>query len=193
VFDIEHAREKTNGFYALAEASIRTTQMTTRLDLSVEAGDWPPEPDLRRLAESAVAAAEAALAQTPSPPLRGRAGEGGGGGRELSLVLTDDAAVRRLNARYRGKDKPTNVLSFPQAAGPLLGDIVLAAETVRAEAALAEKPLEDHVAHLIIHGFLHLLGHDHEAEEDAETMEALERAALEKLGIPDPYAAARQI
>jgi probable rRNA maturation factor len=165
--------------------------MTTLLDITVEAGHWPPEPGLRRLAERAVAAAETAL----SPPLRRREGEGTpgrSGARELSLVFTDDAAIRRLNSAFRGKDKPTNVLSFPQPPGPLLGDIVLAAETVRAEAALAEKPLEDHIAHLIIHGFLHLLGHDHEAEEDAETMEALERAALESLGIPDPYAAARE-
>jgi probable rRNA maturation factor len=100
--------------------------------------------------------------------------------------------VRRLNAQYRGRDKPTNVLSFPQPAGPLLGDVVLAAETVRAEAALAGKPLEAHMAHLIIHGFLHLIGYDHKGEEEAEAMEAVERAALERIGISDPYAAASE-
>jgi probable rRNA maturation factor len=106
------------------------------------------------------------------------------------VVFTDDAAMRRLNARYRGKDKATNVLSFPQKSGPLLGDVILAAETVRREAALAAKPLEDHMAHLIIHGFLHLLGHDHEEDAEAEKMEQLERLALQRLGIPDPYATA---
>jgi probable rRNA maturation factor len=160
--------------------------MKSTLDITIEAGDWPSEEDLRRLAETAIAAAVAALSRAPSPP-----GERGKAAREISLAFTDDAGIRRLNAAWRGKDKPTNVLSFPQASGPLMGDIVLAAETVRSEAALAQKPLEDHIAHLIIHGFLHLLGYDHEAEEEAETMEALERAALERLGIPDPYAAAQ--
>jgi probable rRNA maturation factor len=115
------------------------------------------------------------------------------GGAEISLLFTDDAEIRRLNRDYRGKNQPTNVLSFPQnpaLSGGLLGDVVLAAETVASEAALAEKPLEHHVAHLIVHGFLHLLGYHHEGEEEAEMMEALERAALSRMGIPDPYAAA---
>jgi probable rRNA maturation factor len=107
--------------------------------------------------------------------------------------------MRRLNKTFRGKDKPTNVLSFPQAGGAspgngalLLGDVILAAETVAREAALADKPLEDHMAHLIIHGFLHLLGYDHQGEAEAEKMEQLERVALETLGISDPYAPARK-
>jgi probable rRNA maturation factor len=105
-------------------------------------------------------------------------------------VFTDDDGMRRLNARYRGKDRATNVLSFPQKDGALLGDVILAAETVKGEAALADKPLEDHMAHLIIHGFLHLLGFDHEEDVEAEKMEQLERLALDRLGIADPYAAA---
>jgi probable rRNA maturation factor len=109
---------------------------------------------------------------------------------EVSILFTDDAHIQRLNAAWRGKDKPTNVLSFPQGAGPLLGDVVLASETVAREAALAGKPLEAHMVHLIVHGFLHLLGYDHEREDEAEEMEALERAALERMGIADPYAAA---
>ncbi len=122
---------------------------------------------------------------------------------ELSIVFTDDAAMRKLNMAYRGKDSATNVLSFPQAgieppagvagpqlAGMLLGDVILSAETVAGEAALADKPLEDHMAHLIIHGFLHLLGYDHETGREAEKMEQLERVALKTLGIPDPYASA---
>ena len=170
---------------------------TLRLDIAVEAGEWPDERALRSIAEAAIAAATEVLGsarQGPSPPLRGRDGEGGEppGQAELSILFTNDEAVRRLNAHYRGKDKPTNVLSFPQPSGPLLGDVVLAAETVRAEAALAGKPLEAHMAHLIIHGFLHLLGYDHRGEEEAEAMEAVERAALERVGIPDPYAAASE-
>jgi probable rRNA maturation factor len=157
------------------------------LDILVEAGDWPPEPELRVLAEEAVAAALAALG-APLPASSGTGEEPG----ELSILFTDDAAIQRLNRDYRGKDKPTNVLSFPQSGGPLLGDIVLAWETVNQEAGLAEKPLKAHMAHLIVHGFLHLLGYDHEADEEAEEMEALERAALRRMGIADPYAAARE-
>lgn len=106
----------------------------------------------------------------------------------MSLLFTDAAGIRELNARYRGKDRPTNVLSFPQPSGPLLGDVILAAEIVRQEAALAGKRLEDHIAHLVVHGFLHLLGYDHEVDADAEKMEELERVALNRLGIADPYA-----
>jgi probable rRNA maturation factor len=106
----------------------------------------------------------------------------------------DDAAVHELNLRYRGKDKPTNVLSFPafevapgDAVPPMLGDVALAFETVRSEAELEEKPFDHHLTHLIVHGLLHLLGHDHEEEDEAAIMEGLERAALARLAIPDPY------
>jgi probable rRNA maturation factor len=111
------------------------------------------------------------------------------------VVLTDDAAMRRLNAKWRDKDKPTNVLSFPAfplkpgaPLPPMLGDIVLAEETVSREAELADKPLDHHITHLIVHGFLHLVGHDHENEAEAGIMEELERRALARLAIPDPYA-----
>lgn len=114
---------------------------------------------------------------------------------ELSLVFTDDAQIRTLNAGYRGKDKPTNVLSFPAFPAkrgaplpPMLGDVVLASETIRREAALEGKPLDHHIAHLIIHGFLHLIGYDHETDAEADEMESLERRALALLAIPDPYA-----
>jgi probable rRNA maturation factor len=80
------------------------------------------------------------------------------------------------------------VLSFPQPGGPLLGDIVLAYETVANEAALAEKPLNHHIAHLVVHGLLHLLGYDHQEDAEAECMERLERVALSTIGVPDPYA-----
>jgi probable rRNA maturation factor len=168
---------------------VTRTSGAPAIELAVEAGDWPAEAELRAMAEAAVSAAIATLKAQPSPP-GSPAGRALGPGLELSLLFTDDAAIQQLNARYRGKDKPTNVLSFPQVSGPLLGDIILAFETVSHEAALAEKPLKAHMAHLIVHGFLHLLGYDHEDEAEAETMEALERAALARIGIPDPYAAA---
>jgi probable rRNA maturation factor len=112
---------------------------------------------------------------------------------ELSLVFTDDAHIRRLNRRFRKKASATNVLSFPAPPGnagrlgPILGDVVLARETVVREAAAEGLTIEAHVAHLILHGFLHLLGYDHEDEADATTMERLETAILGGLGISDPY------
>jgi probable rRNA maturation factor len=151
------------------------------IDIFVEAGDWPTEAELARLVDRAVAAA---FAET-----------GARGASELSVVFSDDAHIQTLNAEWRGKDKPTNVLSFPAfpfpkggKLPPMLGDIVLASETVAREAALEDKPLENHITHLVIHGLLHLLGHDHETDDEAEEMEALERAALARLAIPDPYA-----
>lgn len=151
------------------------------IDLTVEAGNWPEEAGLLRLIERA---AGAVFAET-----------GAAGRSELSVVFSDDAHIRTLNAGWRGKDKPTNVLSFPAfpfpkggPPPPMLGDIVLAAETVTREAALEEKPLENHISHLVIHGLLHLMGYDHETDAEAEEMEAIERAALARLAIPDPYA-----
>jgi len=112
----------------------------------------------------------------------------------LAVLLTDDAAVRRLNAQWRGIDEPTNVLSFPAAAGApainstkSLGDIAIAYETTAREAQDEAKPFADHLAHLGVHGFLHLLGYDHETDAQAVTMENLERAILARLGVPDPY------
>jgi probable rRNA maturation factor len=152
------------------------------IDITIEAGAWPGEDALRALAGHAVAAALAEL------------GLDDGGPSELSLLFSDDAHVRILNREWRGKDKPTNVLSFPAfevAPGgglpALMGDIVLALETISSEAALEGKPFEHHVTHLIVHGCLHLLGYDHETDAQAEEMEAMERRALARLAIPDPY------
>jgi probable rRNA maturation factor len=151
------------------------------IDIAIEGGDWPADDALRELASRAVGAAlaEIGIAEASS---------------ELSLLFTDDAHIRTLNRDWRGKDKATNVLSFPAAEidahaklPPLLGDIVLAQETVCAETALEQKPLEHHLSHLVVHGFLHLLGYDHETTEEAEEMERLERRALARLAIPDPY------
>ncbi len=112
---------------------------------------------------------------------------------DVVVLLTDDAEVKTLNARHRGKDQPTNVLSFPGADMPLpgqarhLGDLVLAYETCAAEAEQQGKSLADHLSHLTVHGVLHLLGRDHEDEPDAEAMEAEERTVLASLGVGDPY------
>ncbi|WGM46098.1 Endoribonuclease YbeY [Brevundimonas sp. NIBR10] len=111
----------------------------------------------------------------------------------LVVLLTDDATVRDLNTRFRGKDRPTNVLSFPGGDMPMpgqplhLGDIVLAFETCRAEAEAQGKSLANHLTHLVVHGVLHLLGRDHEDETEAEAMEAEERTLLASLGVADPY------
>jgi probable rRNA maturation factor len=152
------------------------------IDISVEAGDWPPERVLSRLAASALKAAVEELDL------------GVAAGSEISIVFTDDARVRVLNREWRQKDKATNVLSFPAmpvrpgvALPPVLGDIVLAAGTIRREAGLEEKPFEHHLIHLMVHGFLHIVGYDHETDAEAEEMEATERRILARLAIPDPY------
>lgn len=114
---------------------------------------------------------------------------------ELTIRLVDDGESQALNRAYRGKDRPTNVLSFPFEPPPgidlpLLGDLVISHPVMRREAHAQHKSLTDHYAHLVVHGTLHLLGYDHIDEAEAETMEALERAILEGFGIPDPYALA---
>lgn len=120
---------------------------------------------------------------TPTLPLTG--------GGSITVLLTNDAEVKALNAQYRGKNKPTNVLSFPDGEkidGVLqLGDIAMAYETIAAEAAAQGKALKHHISHLAIHGTLHLLGHDHEEDAEAEAMEALEIAILARMGIANPY------
>lgn len=116
-----------------------------------------------------------------------------------AIALSSNAAVRRLNAAYRGKDAPTNVLSFPASEPPpgiasdaprALGDVVIALETLLDEAAAGSIPPAHHFQHLLLHGVLHLMGYDHETDDEAEHMEALESALLARLGIPDPYAEA---
>jgi probable rRNA maturation factor len=115
-------------------------------------------------------------------------------GAELSVVLTDDDGIARLNGQWRDKPKPTNVLSFPAAlpgaaaTAPLIGDIVLAHGVIAREAAADAIPFDDHLAHLAVHGLLHLFGYDHLDDGDAETMERLETEILATLGIADPYA-----
>lgn len=151
------------------------------LDVAVEDGDWSALGDAEALARRAVEAALGVASDAPRGPV------------EVSLLLTDDAGVRALNAAWRDKDKPTNVLSFPAPAQPgvpgprHLGDIALAFETLEREARDEGKTMADHAAHLIVHGTLHLLGYDHESTGEAEIMEALEVNALKSLSIADPY------
>jgi probable rRNA maturation factor len=144
---------------------------------------WEACPDAEAVVASAVRAAfaEAALAARPDA--------------ELTVALSDDARVRALNAEWRGADKPTNVLTFPAvepdetADAAMLGDVILAFETVAREAAEQDKSLDQHLAHLVVHGVLHLFGHDHLDAGAADAMEALETRALARIGVPDPYAA----
>ncbi len=147
------------------------------IDIEIEASAWTDA--LGDVEALVLAAAEATLAS------EGATGEG------LSFLLTDDAAIRDLNRRFRQQDKPTNVLSFPALQNPerFLGDIALAYGVCAREAAEQGKPLKNHLQHLVAHGVFHLLGYDHETDAQAEEMEGLERAVLADLGIPDPYAA----
>jgi probable rRNA maturation factor len=153
------------------------------IDVMTGPGDWARAGNIAELARGGV---EAALAVSPNPPSNPL---------EISFLLTDDAGARELNRSWRGLDKPTNVLSFPGNPLPSpegvrhLGDIALAYETIAGEAEMERKSFSDHLAHLIVHGTLHLLGHDHEVESDAEAMEALEVDALARLGLADPYRA----
>lgn len=152
------------------------------IDVVPENEAWAVLPDVEELAQRAIAAAVQVSGQSLLA------------GAELCVALSDDVNVRALNLRWRHIDKSTNVLSFPAAevdelaAAPHIGDIILAFETVEREARDDDKTLADHTAHLIVHGTLHLLGFDHETEEEAEAMEALEILALAGLGIADPYA-----
>lgn len=149
------------------------------IEIEVEADDWAAAlPDVEAVVEQAATAALGRI-------------EG-----DIVVLLTDNAAVRDLNARFRDKDKPTNVLSFPApelpellGAAPHLGDIVLAYGVCADEAVAQKKTLADHLSHLVVHGVLHLLGRDHEDDAEAEEMEAEEREILAGIGVTDPYAA----
>jgi probable rRNA maturation factor len=161
--------------------------------VELDSEGWPAAIEWQGIGQLA---ADRAILESPHANLAARAGLIA----EISIRLTDDAEVQMLNRQYRGKDKPTNVLSFPMVQADLidslantddgevlLGDIVLALETCAREAGERGVPLEDHVAHLIVHGTLHLLGHDHMSDAEAGAMEAIEQAAMAALGLHDPY------
>ena len=164
------------------------TKLASALPLTevlVVADCWQTEPDAEAVIHRAInAAAEIADADV--------------GDAELAVMLTDDSGIQTLNSNWRGIDKPTNVLSFPalQPTGTgtpddaprMLGDIAIAYQTTRKEADDEQKPFDHHLSHLAVHGFLHLIGYDHEKDDDAEAMESLEQEILAQLGIPDPYA-----
>ncbi|MEI8144723.1 MAG: rRNA maturation RNase YbeY [Alphaproteobacteria bacterium] len=157
--------------------------MSARIETQVSSLSerWDDWPDAEAVVRRAV---EAALADpTIKAPAEG----------EVSIALADDFAVQTLNRDYRGQDKPTNVLSFPTARGPLLGDIIIAHETLLREAKDDDLSPSDHLSHLTIHGLLHLLGYDHDTEAEAVAMEKLETAILARLGIRDPHAAGRMM
>lgn len=151
--------------------------------VTIETEGWGDEAALQALIERAARVA-APIADLRTVP-----------GSEVSVVFTDDAAIRVLNRDYRGKDVPTNVLSFPVdidedgVAGPLIGDIVLARETLLRESVDLGLSFDAHLTHLIVHGLLHLFGYDHLTDADAAEMEGLEIAILDRIGIANPYAA----
>ena len=161
-------------------ARARSAPHSVRLDVQRRVSAWAPgNAEIARWAEAAL----------------GR----GAAGREVGVRVVGPAESRRLNARYRGKDKPTNVLSFPAAPLPPeasgaahpLGDLVICAQVVRAEALAQGKPLRAHWAHLVVHGALHLIGYDHEREPDARRMERREITVLRALGFVNPYRSMR--
>lgn len=146
------------------------------VDVMIDSPLWNAQPGAETVLRQAVGAAAA---------------EASSGAAEIAIVLTDDSAIQALNRKWRGRDEPTNVLSFPgnphSAAEPHLGDIVIAFETVACEAGAESKAFTHHLAHLAVHGYLHLLGYDHDTDRKAEAMEQFEARILKRLGIADPY------
>ncbi len=151
--------------------------MNLELNVVVQEPAWRAAvKDVESLVADAVIAARAVMGDASDSP--------------LSVVLADDARIKELNIAYRGKKEATNVLAFPARQGPEpeLGDVILALETVVKEAESSGLPLRDRVAHMVVHGYLHLAGYDHQSEKEADVMENLERQALARLGVADPYA-----
>jgi probable rRNA maturation factor len=162
----------------MTSARRRRSSPAPTVEIRIESALWKAVPSARRALRHAMAA-------VPQ-----------GANTEVAVLLTDDRSIRALNRQWRGYDQATNVLSFPTPSScrshgaPIpLGDIVIAYETTAREASAEGKPILHHLSHLAVHGFLHLLGYDHESHDEAETMEGLERTVLARLGIPDPYAA----
>ena len=173
---------------ALKRARTKPRRKSVQIEVIVRSALWNKRRTARSIVKKAVLAAAKAASTAPA---------------ELAIVLSNDSTIQALNRDWRGKNAPTNVLSFPAAPGlpvsgrrsgksqlqsPYIGDIVIAYQTTAREAVAEGKPFDHHLAHLAVHGFLHLLGYDHENDRDAEKMESLERRVLGRLAIPDPYA-----
>jgi probable rRNA maturation factor len=162
--------------------TLETADLT--VDILIESEAWQTLPEAEDVARRAIAVAAASTGEA-----RHNA--------ELSVLFCDDETIAVLNGQWRGQEKPTNVLSFPavplHGPAPLdrapLGDIAIAYETLAREAAESGKTASDHLAHLVVHGFLHLVGYDHQIDDEAERMERLERDILARIGVADPYAA----
>ena len=161
---------------------------TFDIQISIEEGAWPSEERLAEMSARVLGEAADYLRKMEKQPFPKT------GAPEVSLVFTSDAEIRGINAEWRSQDKPTNVLSFPafpltpgKMPGPMLGDIIFAEETLTREAGELGKSFDDHLTHLMVHGFLHLFGYDHIEDEEAEKMEGLETRILAELGLSDPY------
>ncbi len=153
--------------------ALRQRAAAPSIDIQVASPLWNAQPSAEQTVRDAIAAVASALAT----------GDG-----EVSVVLTDDAAITKLNRDWRGIDMPTNVLSFPAPKGAImLGDIVIAYETLDRECADEARAFLHHLAHLTVHGFLHLIGYDHQNDADADVMEGLESKIMASLKMPDPY------
>ncbi len=173
----------------MTAAPLKDFEPDLTVDIMIESEAWRMLPEAEDIARRAIAFA--ATCPHPALPCTPR------GNAEISMLFCDDRTIAALNKRWRGQEKPTNVLSFPapplhgaspQAKIPL-GDIAIAYETLMREAEESGKPPSAHLAHLVVHGFLHLLGYDHLLEDEAERMERVERDILARIGVADPYAA----
>ena len=188
-----HAARKLHSQRPARRQQARRRRRLPAIDVMVASVLWKSRHNAKALVQRAIATAASAVSTA---------------GCEVAIVLTDDSAIRTLNRNWRQKNAATNVLSFPvrenlprplpRAEKPrakigrvprLLGDIVIAYETTEREARAERKPFAHHLTHLAVHGFLHLVGYDHVADEEAEAMEGLETAILARLGVPDPYIA----
>ncbi|MEO0399019.1 MAG: rRNA maturation RNase YbeY [Pseudomonadota bacterium] len=157
------------------------------LEVVLEDLEWSHvDADIENLAAACFRAVQAALDDASEPVRTALSLTGPMGG--AALLLADDAALERLNGQFRGKPQPTNVLAFPSGEEAFIGDIAIARETCVRQAAALGKPVRDHLAHLIVHGLLHLIGLDHHTDEDAERMETMEALVLARIGVEAPYA-----
>jgi probable rRNA maturation factor len=160
--------------------AIKRRDAAPSVDIQIASPKWDAQPLAEQTVREAIAAAAAALSTADG---------------EVSILLTDDKAIRALNRDWRDIDKPTNVLSFPavkmkaDAGAKFLGDIVIAYETLKRECDDEDRIFLHHLAHLAVHGFLHLIGYDHQTDKDADAMEGLESKIMTRMNLPDPYLA----